>query len=106
MIFANVGGNHFPDLPILQNETETNSINAGIVTDDGEIPNASLAQGSDEIFRDAAQTKTANHYGRAVRNIGNGFLGIPYHLIQVEPPRLKSFSSPSESPRSSESRTV
>ena len=79
-VFADVGGDHFFDLAILEEKADAEVVDAGVVADDGEIFGAFAADGSDQIFGDAAEAEAAHEDGGAVGEIGDGGVGAEMRL--------------------------
>src|SRR5579883_2078121 len=75
LVFADVGGDHFFDLAILQEQADAEVVGAGVVADDGEVFDALAADRVDEIFRDAAEAEAAHQDGHAVAQVGDGGVG-------------------------------
>ncbi len=65
-VFADVGGDHFANLPVLQQYAEAETVNATVVGDHGEIADALALDLGDQVFRDTAQAKAAGDDGHAV----------------------------------------
>src|SRR6266403_710623 len=53
-VFADVGGDHFFDLAILQEQAEAGAVGAGVVAGDGQILGAFAAHGVEQVLGDAA----------------------------------------------------
>src|SRR5262249_54082438 len=86
LVFTNVGGNHLSNLTCLQQLTNAEVIDAGVVADDRQIANAFIAQGENEVFRDSTQAKAAHHDCCAILDVGNGFTRVTHHLVHTKPP--------------------
>ena len=74
-VLAHIGGDHLLDLALLEQQADAKIIDAGVVADDGEVLRALAADGSDQVFRDAAEAEAAHQNGRAVGELGNGGVG-------------------------------
>jgi len=74
-VFADVGGDHFLDLALFEQDADAEAVHAGVVGDDGEIFRTFALDGSNEIFGDAAKAKAAHEDGHAVFKIGDGSIG-------------------------------
>src|SRR5262249_20098943 len=86
LVFTNVGGNHLSNLTCLQQLTDAEVVDAGIVADDRQIANAFIAQGENEVFRDSTQAKAAHHDCCAILDVGYGFTRVTHHLVHTKPP--------------------
>ncbi len=76
-VFADIAGNHLFDLARLQQQTEAEVVDPGVVADDRQVFHAGITQGGDKILRNAAQTETAGGDGHAVKQKAlKGCLGI------------------------------
>src|SRR6267378_1595112 len=71
-VFADVRGDHFLDLALLEQKANAEIVDARVVADDGELLGAFAADGGDEIFRDAAETEAAHENSGAVRQLLDG----------------------------------
>ena len=85
-IFANVSGNHFFDLAILQEDADAEVVDAGIVADDGEILGAFAADGSDEVFGDAAEAEASHEDRGTISEVGDGGVGAGDPFIHGKGP--------------------
>ena len=65
-VLADVGGDHLLDLPGLEQEAEAEVVDAGVVGGDGEVLHTAVADGGDEVLRDAAEAEAAGGDGHAV----------------------------------------
>ena len=65
-VFADIRGDHFLDLPALQQQAEAGAVDAGIIRNEGEVLHPGIANGEDQRFRDAAKAKSAGHDQHAV----------------------------------------
>src|SRR6267154_1465250 len=74
-ILSNVGGDHLLDLALLEQHANPEIVDAGVVADDGEVFRAFPADGSDEVFRDAAEAETTHKDGRSVVDLLYGSVG-------------------------------
>src|SRR5690606_23792070 len=68
LVFADIGGHHLANLPGLQQQTETEAIDTGVVTDGGELCLAGITQGADQCLGNTAQTEAADGDRHAVLN--------------------------------------
>src|SRR6266852_2529014 len=74
-VFPDVGGNHFFDLAILQEQAEAGAVGAGVVAGNGQILGAFAAYCVDQMLRDPAEAEAADEDGGAVSKFGNGGVG-------------------------------
>src|SRR6266568_5594861 len=74
-VLADVGGDHFFDLALLEKQADAEVVYARVVAHDGELFCAFAANGGDEIFRDAAEAEAAHENGRAVGELFDGGVG-------------------------------
>ncbi len=81
-ILADVGRNHFPDLPVFKQDTESEAVNAAVVGDHGQALDAHAPDLRDEVFRDAAQAEAAAEYRHVVGQPGEGFFVGRYSFIE------------------------
>jgi hypothetical protein len=72
LVFANIRRDHFLDLPLLEQKADAKIVDPGVVAHDGEVFRAFASNGSDEVFRDAAEPEPAHEYRSAVSKIGDG----------------------------------
>ena len=61
LVLPDIGGDHFLDLPGVEQNAETLAVHAAIVGDDGEVLDPRIADGEDQRFRNAAQAETTGH---------------------------------------------
>ncbi len=80
-VFADVGGDHFFDLAILQEQAEAGAVGAGVVAGDGQILGAFAAHGVDQVFGDATEAEAADQDGGAVGESGDGGVSRGYAFI-------------------------
>src|SRR6267378_5049934 len=74
-VFADVRGDHFLDLALLEQEADAEIVDAGVVADDGEVFRPFAADGGDKILRDATEAEAAHEDGGAVDEVGDGGVG-------------------------------
>ena len=84
-VFAHVGGDHLLHLTRLQQQSDAEVVQSGVVADDREIFGTRALHRGDQVFRNAAETETAHQYGCAVPQIFNGLGGIGYALVHEFP---------------------
>ncbi len=65
-VLADIGRDHFLDLPGVEQDAEAGAVDAAIVGDDGQVFHAGVADREDQGFRDAAQAEAAGHDGHAI----------------------------------------
>src|SRR5712692_1827389 len=70
-VLADIGGDHFFDLALLEEQANAEVIDACVVADDGEVFCSFAADGGDKIFRDAAEAEAAHQDGGAVFKVRN-----------------------------------
>src|SRR5437899_9546475 len=70
-VLSHVGGDHFLDLALLEEQADPEIVDAGVVADDGEVFGSLAPDGGDEIFRDAAKTEAAHENGGPVFKVRN-----------------------------------
>src|SRR5437762_1106705 len=95
----------FPNLARFKEKPYTQAIYAGVVTNDGEIPNTFFACGINEIFRNPAKAKAAGHDRGALLQVCDRFARVAHDLIHSDSPCLNRLSISSKFPPSIESRT-
>ena len=66
LVLANIGRDHLPDLPGVEQDAEADAVDAGIVGDDGQVLHAGIADREDQRLGDAAQPEAAGHDHHAV----------------------------------------
>src|SRR5690606_36241322 len=66
LVLPDIGTDHLPDLPGLQQQAEAPAVDAGIVGDDGKILRPAVAEGDDEVLGNAAEAEAPAHHGHAV----------------------------------------
>src|SRR5258708_21797549 len=74
-VFPDVGGNHFFDLAILQEQAKAGAVGSGVVAGNGQILGAFAAYCVDQMLRDPAEAEAADEDGGAVGKFGNGGVG-------------------------------
>ena len=67
--------------PAASSRPYAQAVHADVVADGGEILHALANQRANQIFRNTAQPESANHDGRAVEDILDGFVGAGNNLI-------------------------
>ena len=80
-VFADVGPDVFDDLAGGEQQAVAQSVHADVVADGREILRALADQGANQVFRDAAQSESANHDGGAIEDVFDGFVGVGYDFI-------------------------
>jgi hypothetical protein len=65
-VLADVGGDHLPDLPGLQQDAEAEVVDAGVVRGDGEVLHPCVADRGDQQLGDAAEPEAAGGDRHAV----------------------------------------
>jgi len=66
LVLADVAGDHLLDLPCLQQLTEAETVDAGVVGDDAEVLDAAVAQRGDQRLGNAAEAEAADSQQLAV----------------------------------------
>jgi len=74
-VLPHVAGDHFFDLVILEEKADAEIVDARVIADDGEIFRAFSSDGSDQVFRDAAESEAAHEDGCAVGELLDGSVG-------------------------------
>ena len=74
-VFTYVSGNHLFDLTLLEQQTDAEVIDAGVVADDGQVFGAFATDRGDQVFGDAAKAEAAHQDGGAVLEIFDGGVG-------------------------------
>ena len=80
VVLADVGGNHFADLALLQQQTEAKIVDPRVVGDAGHPADAAAYEFCNAVFRNAAQAKPAQHQGHVVGHPVEGGLGSGDHF--------------------------
>jgi hypothetical protein len=75
LVLADVRGNHFFNLAILQQQPDAEVVDAGVIADNGKVLGAFAANRSNKIFRNAAQAEPAHQNRHAIAQIGDGSVG-------------------------------
>ena len=84
LILADIGRDHLPDLPRLQQSAEADTVDAGIVGDDGEILHPGIADGIGQGFGDATEAKPAGHDRHTVlQEARKGGFGVRIDLVHT-----------------------
>jgi hypothetical protein len=65
-VLAHVAADHLADLSRLQQQAQPEVVHARVVRDAGEVLDAAVAQGDDEVLGNAAQAEPSHHDGHAV----------------------------------------
>src|SRR5687768_14356654 len=60
LVLANIGGNHLADLPGFKQQPQAKTVDAGVIGNDGQVPDPGIPQGFDQDLGNAAQSKAAN----------------------------------------------
>jgi hypothetical protein len=82
-VLADIGRNHLPDLPRLEQQAEAGAVDPGVVGDDGQSLNPGIADRQDQFFRDAAEAEAAGHdHHPVVQEPGERRLGIGVDLVR------------------------
>src|SRR5882724_3826061 len=74
-VFADVRGNHFFHLALLEQHADAEIIDTSVIADDGEVLGAFAANGGDQILRNAAETEATHEDDGAVGEVGDGGVG-------------------------------
>ena len=98
LVLADVGRDHLPDLPRLQQNADAEVVDAGVVADDGEACRAARVQRANEVFGDAAQAEAAHHDRRAVGDLGHCLPDGRSNFVHRDLFLVRS-SSPAAAPR-------
>ncbi len=69
------------DLSGGEQQTVSQAVHPGVVADGGEVLYAFAYQGANQVFRDAAQSESANHDGGSVEDVFDGLVGVGYDFI-------------------------
>nr|GFA43677.1 hypothetical protein [Tanacetum cinerariifolium] len=72
-VFTDVGGDHFADLPVFQEDAKPETVDAAVVGNHRQAFHAHAFDFCDQVFGDAAQTETAGQHGHVVGQPGEGF---------------------------------
>ena len=96
-VLADVGTDHLPHLPRLQQQAEPHVIDAGVVGDDGQVLHPAVADRLDQRRGDAAQPEPARHDRHAVaQQARQGRFRIRENLVDrhaLPPTRIPAASS-------------
>ena len=71
LVLTNIGGDHLLHLAILQQQTNAEIVDAGVIADDGQVFGPFTAYGSDQILRNAAEAEAAHQNRHAIAQIGD-----------------------------------
>src|SRR5215208_660704 len=94
LVLPDIGRDHLPDLPGLEQEAQARSVHAGVVRDEGEIFRPRIADGEDQRFRYAAQAEASGHDRHAVPDeFGQCRSGVWINLVHAALPQA-SIASP------------
>ena len=74
-VFADIGSNVFANLTGGQQQTVAQPVHPGVIADGREVLYPFADQGTNQILRDSAQPESADHDGRAIEDIFDGFVG-------------------------------
>ena len=80
VVLADVGGNHFADLALLQQQTQAKIVDPRVVRDARHPADAASDELCDALFRNATQAKPAQHQGHVVGHPFEGGLGSGDHF--------------------------
>src|SRR5690606_37408635 len=80
-VLADVGCDHLPDLPAMQEQAEAEIVHTGVIGDAGKAVNAFTDQGVDTILGDAAKAEAAQHDGGAGLDMPDGLVGAGNYFI-------------------------
>jgi hypothetical protein len=81
LVLAYIGRQHLLDLTVGQHQPHAVVVAADVVADHGKFADAGIAQGDDQIFRNAAQPEPARHHGHSIEDhIGERARGIANNL--------------------------
>ena len=81
LVIADVGGDHLRDLLRAEQNADTESVDPGVVADDGETPRTAGVQRANQILGDAAEAEPAHENAGAVADQGHGFVGARQYLV-------------------------
>src|SRR3954470_1462674 len=70
-VFPDVGTDMFSDLSIAEKKSQTETVDAHVIRDRGEVLRPLLHERTDKILRNAAQAKSADHDGSAILDVAN-----------------------------------
>ena len=65
-VLADVGGDHLADLARLEQQAQAPVVDAAVVRNDGQVPDAVAPERRDQVLRDAAEAEAADDERRAV----------------------------------------
>jgi len=80
-ILADIAADVMHDLTGGQQQAVSDAIDADIIADGAQILCAAADERTNEILWHAAEAKTANHDGRAVKDVANGIIRVGHHFI-------------------------
>ena len=84
LVLADIGRDHLPDLPGLQQHAQADIVDAGIVGDHGQTLHAAVPDGLDQGFRNAAKAEAAGHDRHIVEKQSlKGALGVGMDLLHA-----------------------
>ncbi|MCY1369403.1 hypothetical protein D9M69_564410 [compost metagenome] len=83
LVFANVGGHYFFDLPVFQQHAKTETVDAAVVGNHGQVTGAFALDLGDQVFRNAAQAEAASDYRHAVFKTCQSFLVGTHALVET-----------------------
>ena len=82
LVLADIGGDHFFDLPGFQKLAEANAVDASIVGNDSQALNAGFENRVGKNFSNTAETKAAGHDRHVVlKQTGHGATGVRIYLV-------------------------
>ena len=68
-VLADVGGHHLADLPVREKQAEPPVVDAAVVRDRGQVPDAAADERGDQVLGDAAEAEAADDERRAVGHV-------------------------------------
>ena len=72
-VLADVAGDHTRDLPVFEQDPESEVVDAAVVRDDREAADPELGERFDRVFGNSAEPETAGQQGDAALDVGAGF---------------------------------
>ena len=95
LVLADIGRDHLPDLPALQQDAEADAVDAGVVGDHRQILRAGALDRLDQLFGNAAQAEPARHDRHAVLDdAGQGRVGVGIDFVHLRSSRGRGLTSP------------
>src|SRR5262249_25526692 len=71
-VLADVSGDHFLDLALLQQQADAEIVDARVVADNGKVFCAFAAHGGDQVLRNTTEAEATHENGCAVGKLGDG----------------------------------